>query len=235
MRLDNRREIELAEGVHIYLRPAGIYPRLLARLIDFSILAVVYLVVGVMVAMLGSVVGAEAGAGFYQLSAFLLLWFYDPLWEASKWSGTPGKLALGLKVVRRSGAPVGFASGFLRVLLLWIDILPGLGAVGMVSILASKKSQRLGDLVADTLVVYSRNVVIPQAASIPVPALRPGIALQREEQIAFVQFADRAPGLSPERRAEIAAPLAALKSSRQSPNPTTFALGVAHWLSKNEK
>jgi hypothetical protein len=41
-KLDNRREIELAEGVHIHLCPAGLFPRLLARAIDATIWTAIY-------------------------------------------------------------------------------------------------------------------------------------------------------------------------------------------------
>lgn len=234
-KLDNRREIELAEGVHIHLRPVGIYPRLLARLIDATAMALLMTLLAVLFGLAGLAVGAAAGQGLYQLVAFFLIWFYDPLWEASKYSATPGKLALGLKVVRRSGAPVGFASGFLRVLLFWIDVLPGFGTVGMVAILSSRNSQRLGDMVADTLVIYSKPPHVPHIPALKVPATRPGMRLQREEQLAFLQFAERSDRLNPERLAEIAAPLAVLEGARTSPSPETFALGVAQWLTKNEE
>lgn len=234
-RLDNRREIELAEGVHIHLRPAGIYPRLLARVIDAGTIVLLYFLLSVVVALAGLVIGGEAGMGISILIAFFLLWFYDPCWEASKYSATPGKLALGLKVVRRSGAPVGFASGFLRTLLFWIDILPGLGMVGMISILFSKNSQRLGDIVADTLVIYGKAPETPHIPQLTIPACRPGVPLLRDEQLAFLQFAERSGSLSAERRSEIAEPLRALEGMQSSPNPETFALGVAQWLSRNEQ
>lgn len=234
-RLDNRREIELAEGVHIHLRPAGLFPRLIARLIDMTIWTGVFILASMVFSFTGFVLGSEAANGFSLLVAFVMVWFYDPLFEASKASATPGKMAMKLKVVRRSGAPVGFASAFLRVLLFWIDILPGLGTVGIVSVLVSRNSQRLGDMVADTLVVYRNPPVIPEVDSIPAPPVRPGLSLQREEQLAFIGFADRHQKLSEARTKEVTSPLASLDSARSSPTTTSFALGVARWLSQNEK
>lgn len=234
-KLDNRREIELAEGVHIHLRPAGLYPRLLARVIDMAIWTVLYLVALLIFSLTGLIVGGEGSNGLALLLTFAMVWFYDPLFEASRYSATPGKLALRLMVVRRSGAPVGFASGFLRCLLFWIDLLPGLGTVAIVSILASRNSQRLGDLVADTLVIYRTPPLIPEVESVPAPPVRPGVLLQREEQLAFIGFADRCHQWAPSRQNEITAPLAALDSARHSPTTTSFALGVARHLSQNEK
>ncbi|GHC51453.1 RDD family protein [Roseibacillus persicicus] len=234
-KLDNRREIELAEGVHIHLRPAGLFPRLMARFIDGAIWLLIFIVLSVVLSLSGWLIGDEASQGFLMLLAFVMVWFYDPFFEASKASATPGKMAMKLKVVRRSGAPVGFASGFLRCLLFWIDFLPALGTVGMVSILASRNSQRLGDMVADTLVVYRSPPRVPEVESINAPAVRPGVLLQREEQLAFIEFADRLDRLSPARQNEITAPLAALEAARKSPTTTSFALGVARWLSHQEK
>ena len=234
-KLDNRREIELAEGVHIHLRPAGIYPRLAARAIDAAIWSVAWSLIAAVLSAAGIILGDEGSAGVLQILAFAMVWFYDPFFEAGKKSATPGKRAMQLKVVRRSGAPVGFASAFLRCLLFWIDFLPVMGGVGVVSILASKDSQRLGDRVADTLVVYRNPPTIPEVDAIGAPAVNPGILLQREEQVAFMGFADRLESLSPARQQEVTASLDSLEASKKSPTSTSFALGVARWLSHQEK
>lgn len=234
-KLDNRREIELAEGVHIHLRPAGIFPRMIARSVDMLIWGVAYTIVAIVLSLTAIFFGEEASSGFLQLLAFVMVWFYDPLFEASKASATPGKRVMKLKVVRRSGAPAGLTSGFLRCLLFWIDFLPLLGGVGTAAILASKNSQRLGDMVADTLVVYRTPPHIPELESIPAPPVRPGLLLQREEQLAFIDFADRMASLSPARQQEVTAPLASLEQAKKSPNTVSFALGVARWLSNQEK
>ncbi len=234
-KLDNRREVELAEGVHIHLSPAGLFPRLLARLIDVLIWGGCYILFLFGASLLGTFLGGEAQQGLVLLLSFMMAWFYDPLFEASKFAGTPGKLILGLKVIRRSGAAVGFGSGFLRVLLFWIDFLPGLGTVGIISILVSKNSQRLGDLVADTLVVYRVPSTGPEPDEVSVPAVRPGLLLPREEELAFIEFADRYKGLSPARQSEVTEPLLELEAARRSPNTIQFALGVSRWLSQKEK
>ncbi|MBK1832873.1 RDD family protein [Roseibacillus ishigakijimensis] len=234
-KLDNRREIELAEGVQIYLRPAGLFPRLIARVIDGFLWGTIYTILSLLLVLPGAFLGQEISQGFLQLLAFVMFWFYDPLFEAGKHSATPGKRALGLKVVRRSGAPVGFASAFLRGLLFWIDVLPGCGSVGIVSILASRQSQRLGDRVADTLVVYQQPVQVPELPEIAVPAVSPGVPLSREEQLAFIGFADRAAHLNAARQLEVTAALAELPAAQQSPQTTSFALGVARWLSRHEQ
>lgn len=234
-KLDNRCEIELAEGVHVHLRPAGVFPRLAARVIDFVIYVIVWVILAMAISYAGVVIGNAGSEGVFKLVAFVMVWFYDPFFEASKKSATPGKMAMQLKVVRRSGAPVGFGSAFLRCLLFWIDFLPFFGGVGITSILASKNSQRLGDMVADTLVVYRNPPAVPEVDSIGAPPVNPGLPLQREEQVAFMGFADRLQSLSPARQQEVTSCLANLETARKSPTTTSFALGVARWLSRQEK
>ena len=68
--------------------------------------------------------------------------------------GTVGKLMLGLRVIKVSGAPYGLGAALLRNLLRFVDSFPfGLYVVGLVFIAATEKKQRLGDIVAGTAVV----------------------------------------------------------------------------------
>jgi uncharacterized RDD family membrane protein YckC len=86
---------------------------------------------------------------------FVLLWGYFTLFEAF-WNGqTPGKHWAKIRVVKDSGRRVTLFESMTRNLLRAIDLLPGMYLVGGVSMLCNKSSQRLGDLVAGTLVVHT--------------------------------------------------------------------------------
>ncbi len=230
-RIDNRRELDLAEGVAIRLRPAGFIPRFWARCIDMLAWTIVMSIGQIVLGVLSIVIPSEIAQGFMMLFFFVMLFMYDVLFEASRLGATPGKLALGLKVVKRSGAPVGLKGAFVRVLLFWIDLLPGTGAVGLISVLFSKNSQRLGDRVADTLVVYRREPLMPEVGAIGVPGVAPGVALQREEEVAFLQFAERMSSLSAARQQEVTAALSDIEACEKCETPAHFALGVARTLS----
>ncbi len=231
-RLDNRKEIELAEGISIHLSPAGLAPRLLARLVDYTLLYLALAIVTIPLNILGAVSGAEFIQGVTMILNFLALWFYDPLWELAKTPATPGKRLLKLRVIKRSGTPVGFPQAFMRALLLPIDMLP-MGLTGMVSIVSSRHSQRLGDLAAGTMVVYQHEDKDTTPTPIPVPSIRPQSALTREDQIAFVELGRRYPKLSPERQDEIVQCLESLVGTR-APDSRSYALGIARHLSQNE-
>jgi hypothetical protein len=68
-----------------------------------------------------------------------------------------GKLVLGLRVVTVEGAPIRFRHATIRSMLGLVDfLLPPGGATAILTVLASRQNQRLGDLVAGTLVLQER-------------------------------------------------------------------------------
>jgi hypothetical protein len=92
------------------------------------------------------------------LALFLVQWGYWVGFE-TLWAGrSPGKRALGIRVVRLDGSPVGFAEVALRNLGRVADFLPILYAVGITAMAVNPRSRRLGDLLAGTLVVRERPV-----------------------------------------------------------------------------
>jgi uncharacterized RDD family membrane protein YckC len=80
---------------------------------------------------------------------------------------TPGKLALGLRVVRGDGGPIDFRHALTRGLagaIVDFWAFGGLGTVAVLTSLCSPRARRVGDVLAGTVVVYDR-------VRIPVPAL----------------------------------------------------------------
>ena len=90
------------------------------------------------------------------LVLFLLTYGYFAAFEAL-WNGqTPGKRSIGLRVISVSGRPVTAIDSILRNLLRIVDSIPGIYAVGLVSVFLTARNQRLGDLVAGTVVVHEQ-------------------------------------------------------------------------------
>jgi uncharacterized RDD family membrane protein YckC len=88
----------------------------------------------------------------------LVFWGYHILFEVLRGGQTPGKRALGLRVIRDGGHGVQWTESTLRNVLRAVDILPGfapylLGALVMVF---SQRFRRVGDVVAGTLVIRVR-------------------------------------------------------------------------------
>ncbi len=173
---------------------AGIGSRFIAILIDYLIWGVAFFVLAIMAAIIVPAlhvfggVSANWAIGVFVLILFLLQWGYFTLFEAFDFGRTPGKRVARIRVIHQSGRGVNFVESLARNLVRFVDYLPGFYAVGVVSIFVSKRNQRLGDLVAGTLVVRDRGEDAPlwgeigsrtltapaftTALSIPAPHLR---------------------------------------------------------------
>jgi hypothetical protein len=139
-------------------------------------------------------------------------WGYGVIFEVLGDGMTPGKRMQGLRVVHADGTPIGLPASVLRNLLLVVDLLPIGYALGVVTMMLNQRFQRLGDLTAGTLVVYSASSVLPEVdddvgVAAPVPLLQ-------EEQRAFLAFGERSKGLSAARAMELAEVLSPLLDCR---------------------
>jgi uncharacterized RDD family membrane protein YckC len=99
--------------------------------------------------------GGLSGPSLAVLSVgiFVIFWGYDVFFEVLASGRTPGKRWNGLRVVRSSGRPIGFLASAIRNLLRVVDWLPSFYLVGGAAVVLTGKNQRVGDLVADTIVV----------------------------------------------------------------------------------
>jgi uncharacterized RDD family membrane protein YckC len=201
----------------------------------------ILVVIGILVG-LSSFLGANMGqmsAGLMLILYFLLEWGYYIVCEAV-WGTSLGKKAFKLKVVRTSGVPIGWGPAVLRNLLRSVDGCPLIGfiptgLIGIASCVLTKRFQRIGDLLADTVVVYSSAGWEPTAPELnaqfkatltPAP---PPIALSREEQQALVLYMERAGLWSEGRKEELANHLHALTGKHGRPAVEQI-LAHAIWL-----
>jgi len=144
---------------------------------------------------------------------------------------TPGKRAMGLKVVMDNGLPVTPAASITRNLLRFADLSPLGYGFGIISILVRADAKRLGDVAAATLVVHQRRAA-PKATLDMVAPLAPVLKLSARDQNAVIALAARAPSLTLERLNELA-DLAAPVQGADRPSEaevTRRVLGVAQWL-----
>jgi uncharacterized RDD family membrane protein YckC len=100
---------------------------------------------------------------------FLILFGYPAVLE-TRWNGqTVGKRVFGLRVVTVEGAPVRFRHASIRSVLQIVDFfLPPLGVSATCVSLLNRRSQRLGDVFAGTIVLRERT-----GAAFPVPVSFP--------------------------------------------------------------
>jgi len=201
--LDTTRSIETPEGVELQFRVAGPVVRALAWSIDMSIRGGIYLIALMLLGLL-----EELGMGLFLLTVFLLEWFYPVLCEVYGYGATPGKRAMKIRVLQAVGTPVGWSSAMIRNLLRVVDILPFFYGFGLITMLLNRDFQRLGDLAADTVVVYQEKVAaLPSQKGQSTTDALAGIILPTltlAEQQAIVSFAERSQTLSPQRATELA-------------------------------
>lgn len=224
-RLDTIYTAETPEGITLSLRPAGIVARGLAYLIDLAIRTCMFIAVAITVGVMG-----KAGAAVLLLVYFGLEWFYPVVFELTRAAATPGKRAMGLRVVMDSGLPVTPAASLTRNLLRAADFMPALFGAGLVSMLWRRDSKRLGDLAAGTLVVFTDAVKLHGEVPLAAP-LAPARPLSAAEQASVLAWAGRATRLTPERLGELAT-LAepVLAAGKPGGTATQRLLGVAQWL-----
>ncbi|MFN0028854.1 MAG: RDD family protein [Acidimicrobiales bacterium] len=138
-------------GVAVDVQPAGIASRAAALIID---LVALYALTTVLV-IGGAALGSVAGAVVIAIVGGLALVGY-PLAFETLWDGrTPGKAALGLRVVSAQGGPIGFRAAGVRAALLLVDVAT-FGFSWAIGVLCSPRGRRLGDVAASTMVVRDR-------------------------------------------------------------------------------
>ena len=225
--LDTDVAIETPEHIIFHYRLAGPARRAVAYLVDLLLCYGVLFVIGLVIVF--ATVGATSAAkeaenatkgamGLLLVLLFAAQWLYFLLFEGLT-GGSPGKRALGLRVVTTAGRPIGLRAAALRNLLRAADALPNAYLVGLVSITLSSRFQRLGDLVAGTMVVAPEDVrsatalaLTPEATPRELALLPDEVALDAEERAAIELFLRRRYMLGRARENELAllvsAPLA---------------------------
>jgi uncharacterized RDD family membrane protein YckC len=157
------------EAVLLEFETAGVGSRTLAELLDVTIQGLTLFVLALTASALGSAFGGTLAAIAVLLLVFLTIVGYPVAFE-SLWRGrTPGKAALGLRVVTVEGGPIRFRHaairGILGVFELWIT----LGTVAVMSVILTARNQRLGDLTAGTMVLRERTASATTARPISFP------------------------------------------------------------------
>ena len=231
------------EYVEFEFTAAGLYSRFLAWVLDTLVTAALAFCLMVAISLLSVLSGSlSMGLGF--IVWFAVDWGYALVLEWL-WSGqTVGKRALGLRVIQTNGVRAGFVAIALRNLVRPVDRLPAFYLVGAVAALGSGLQQRLGDMLADTVVVRERNFRIPSLLNAPeLPGLLADATFSRglfeltaEEQDVLVSAALRREELATAPRLQLFSRLAErLESEYGLVRPAhlsheKFVLAITAWV-----
>lgn len=212
------RGVVTPEAVLLEFDTAGAPSRAIARVVDLLIASTAASFVISFTAPL--LVSSDSDDGFILvglLYGVVALFAYPCVCE-TLWGTTIGKSMLGLRVVTEEGGPVRFRQAAIRSALQFADLLlVPIGVIGILSILAGRRDQRLGDRLAGTLVVRSASLTM-QSKVFGFPPL-PGYeayvagldvaALSAERYEVLRSFLTRVGELTPDARQALANRLAA--------------------------
>lgn len=142
-------QVQTTQNVTLNLKDAGLGPRILARIVDY-ILITIWIIIWSFLYVSGSTTTESS-------IILLLLWvppiFYDLVFESLNRGQTPGKMLLRIRVVNIDGTTPSIGSYLIRWLFQLVDITFTGGSLAVIMIAFSKKSQRLGDILAGTTVI----------------------------------------------------------------------------------
>jgi uncharacterized RDD family membrane protein YckC len=151
-------QLVTGEAVTLDLRTAALPSRIVAGLLDALVQLVLLGIVGGIATAVSIDVSTAAAAALGIVVLVLVLIVYPVAFETLLRGRTPGKAALGLRVVRDDGGPIGFRQALVRGLagafLERFGLTLFLGAI--VTMLLNSRNKRIGDLLAGTVVLQER-------------------------------------------------------------------------------
>jgi uncharacterized RDD family membrane protein YckC len=176
--LDTTFAVVTPENIAFDYQLAGPFRRLPAYLIDFAVRWVVIIVLVAGVYLIGGLISFSLLGPFAIATGFivyfLISWFYGTIMETYFNGRTVGKWACGIRVIDVEGRPISGKRALIRNLLRIADLAPlaainslpfailenvppllmiPTGMIGLVTMVWTRRMQRVGDLAAGTMVI----------------------------------------------------------------------------------
>ncbi|MXN90438.1 RDD family protein [Flavobacterium sp. Sd200] len=154
--------INTTQNVTINFNTASVGSRILAYLLDiliiFAYYIVIYLIIGKLLdaAKLLDNLDRWTEIGIHSIIALPAL-FYALVQESLLEGQTVGKKLMKIKVIKIDGYQAGFGDYLIRWLFRIVEVTGIFGIVGLISLMVTKKTQRLGDITAGTAVISLKN------------------------------------------------------------------------------
>lgn len=180
--------LRAGDAAEVRLAIAGIGSRSYAYLVDWHIRILVVLVWVLLMLLIAPSGGwLEASSG--NKAAFVVAWllptlfylFYHPVLEIAMKGRTPGKKVAGVRLVNTKGQPPGVGALLIRNIFRLIDSQPGFYVIGLVVAFFNKRSLRIGDLAAGTVLVFEPKSSADDLARAETVLERVGLSVQQQE------------------------------------------------------
>jgi uncharacterized RDD family membrane protein YckC len=219
------------EAVVLDFETAGIGSRTAAKILDLIIQGVGLLVAFIILGTFSDHGGPSwvgVVVGLFLICGFVFV--YPALFETFMHGKTPGKSALGLQVVTEEGGPILFRHAAIRSALGIVELLLSGGAIALLTVFFTRRDQRVGDILAGTLVLRQRSgAPAPTAiAFVPVPGTEDFVStidvttLTAEEYQTIRSFLLRAESLQGQAREMLAVQLANQMAARLRLTPPSW-------------
>ena len=156
----NTLTIRTPEGIEFSFLLAGPVIRFLAWAVDLLVIIAATKMLAVLLGMIG-ILSQDLAAAASIIGYFIVSIGYGIALEWYWHGQTLGKRLLRLRVNDVNGLQLQFSQIVIRNLLRFVDSLPALYLVGGLTCLLSPRAQRLGDIVANTIVVWNPRVDEP--------------------------------------------------------------------------
>jgi len=190
------------EKTIITYRLSGFGSRVLAHILDLMIVGVMASIVVMFassfVAMIDESIAMAIVLFTFSFSLFIYFILFEGLWNGQ----TLGKKAVGIRVRMADGLPITFGAALGRNLMRPADMFPGPYFMGLLAMFSTPRSQRFGDLIANTVVIHEKRAApyfTPAPHTAGIHPLEGHIGDLRgmtiEEYNALRRFADRFPEL----------------------------------------
>ena len=176
------------QNIEIDLELGSLGDRIVAFILDVMLMGVVAIIIGMMLSNLQL-------ESWLMMTIYIPMMFYSFAFEYFGEGQTPGKRVMNIKVVKLDGSTPTLGGYLLRWLFRVIDIwlYPIMFAPAVISIIATKNGQRIGDLAAGTTVIKIRNVEAAQAfkstATQEHEVTFPSVKMLNDEQIELIKKA----------------------------------------------
>jgi|SRR5688500_1870922 len=142
-------EIKTTQNVVLQYELADVRERILAYLID---LAALLAGLGILTSLVGQIFSGTALEVMLVL-VFCIFIFYSLAFEILNHGQSLGKMAMRIQVIKVTSGHATFADYAARWVFRLVDIYFSLGGIASILIASSSKSQRIGDIVANTTVI----------------------------------------------------------------------------------
>lgn len=151
----NTVSITTSQNIELEYDLGSVGDRVLGRIIDFVVLAAYVIIIFAIIGF-GNLGEFFDGKAWLMIGLFLPVVFYDLLCEVLLNGQSAGKKVMGIKVISLTGEQPSLSQYLIRWLFRLVDFSFSGSIVALVMVAASEKKQRLGDLIANTVLVKTK-------------------------------------------------------------------------------